>query len=186
MHPLCVFDVSFQLSFAAVFSIILLFPLFKTTYQKLKNKKFLTKACDTINVSLCAQIGTTPYMMYAFGYVSTFSLFANVFVVPLFGIVYMLLFALTLLGCIIPLLGVALYLPELCFVGLDYFSSWVSTLPMAVISIDRLLPVVLLLWAVSTFVVSDKFIAKRRIKFPVVGISLFVTTLVFVLAVVLL
>lgn len=65
--PNYLFDISFQLSFLAVFSILLLYPL-------------LGK--HAIWVSLAAQIGTMPITAYYFGRISCYSLLTNLIAIP--------------------------------------------------------------------------------------------------------
>ena len=182
LHPLYVFDISFQLSFAAVFAIILLVPLFTKLYRKWKDKKAVYAVCDTINLSLSAQIGTTPYIMRTFGYVSTFSLIVNVFIVPFFGIVYMALFVITLLSCVMPFLGWALYIPEMCFVGIDFVTSLVASIPYSTISVKVLLPIELFVWGLTLFVISDKCILDKKYKRAVATASIGLTILLLILS----
>lgn len=184
MHPLYVFDISFQLSFSAVFAIILLVPLFKKVYAKYNKKKLLYGTCETVNLSLSAQIGTTPYIMKTFGYVSTFSLIVNVIIVPFFGIVYMLLFVLTLLSCIIPFVGHALIVPEFCFIGIDWVTKLVASIPYSTLPVKTLLPIELFLWALTLFIISDKCILRKSIKHKLVPISLGITIVGLILCLV--
>ncbi len=167
-RPLYVFDLSFQLSFAAVFAIILLFPLFKSAYIRFKNKKLLTKCLDTINLSLSAQIGTTPYIIKSFNYVSTFSLIVNVIVVPIFGFVYMALFIITLLSIIFPFLGFLLYIPEICFTGINYVTGFVASIPYSTLAVNTLFPITIMLWLCFMFLVSDKCILPKVAKRAVI------------------
>lgn len=185
LHPLYVFDVSFQLSFAAVFAIILLFPLFKKVYGKWKNKKVVCSTCDTINLSLSAQIGTAPYIMRTFGYVSTYSLPVNVIIVPFFGFVYMALFVITLLSCVMPFLGWALFIPEMCFVGIDAITGFVASIPYSTIPIRSLLPIELFIWGLTMFVVSDKCILKEEIKRIASVLFICLTLIILILCLVL-
>ena len=180
MHPLYVFDISFQLSFGAVFAIILFVPLFRACYKKLQRKKLIAKAFDTLNLSLSAQIGTLPFIMKSFHYVSSFSLLVNIFIVPLFGFVYMFLFVSTLIGCIIPLFGGVLYVPELCFVAIDYITSFVASIPYSTIAVGVVVPMVIFLWFGSLFSISDKCLLNKRKKYVFSGsliYSLVLTTI---------
>lgn len=65
--PNYLFDISFQLSFLAVFSILLLYPVLG------KNVMW---------VSLAAQIGTMPITAYYFGRISCYSLLTNLIAIP--------------------------------------------------------------------------------------------------------
>jgi competence protein ComEC len=70
VNPLSLFDVGFQMSFAAVASILLFVPLFENRLWSL------------VTVSCAAQIGVAPLIAYYFGRFSTYFLLTNLVVVP--------------------------------------------------------------------------------------------------------
>lgn len=89
-NPFSVFSVSFQLSFACVFSIIAVAsPLNDISIIKLKklikNKlvyRVLNYILTCVFISLSVSIATFPISSYHFGYVSLISPIANLFIVP--------------------------------------------------------------------------------------------------------
>ena len=81
VRPLDLWNVSFQLSFAATAAIIILTPTLPYK-EGIKNKALLYVA-GLIVVSLAAQIGTLPITMYTFGQVSNYFLLTNLMVLPL-------------------------------------------------------------------------------------------------------
>ena len=88
------FDVGFQLSFAAVLSIVYIYPILKKLIDLIPERFEEIKSIDYVlslfAVSLSAQIGTLPFTAYYFGRVSFVSLLANLIVVPLSGLNVML------------------------------------------------------------------------------------------------
>ncbi len=84
------FDVGFQLSFAAVLSIVYFYPLFAAFIKRIPDWLEEIKGIDSVlklfAVSLAAQIGTLPFTAYYFGRVSVVSILANLIVVPLSGL----------------------------------------------------------------------------------------------------
>ncbi len=80
--PRSLFDVGFQLSFAAVLSIILLLPPLRRLLACDKHGKLYNYAVDIFSVSFVAQLGTLPIIWYCFGTFPLYFLFANVVVVP--------------------------------------------------------------------------------------------------------
>ncbi len=84
------FDVGFQLSFAAVISIVYFYPRLERLIKKIPERFVKIKAVDValklFAVSLAAQLGTIPFTAYYFGRVSLISLLANIPVVPLSGL----------------------------------------------------------------------------------------------------
>lgn len=74
-NPMVFYDVGFQLSYAAVASIVLLFPKLQSllTFKY----KVLNWIWDAICVSACAQFGTLPIILYTFGYFPVWFLVSN-------------------------------------------------------------------------------------------------------------
>lgn len=85
------FDVGFQLSFSAVFSMVYFYPKLNSMIKKipepLEEFKIVTPLWQLFALSLAAQIGTVPFTAYYFGQVSIVSLFANLLVVPIVGLI---------------------------------------------------------------------------------------------------
>lgn len=91
INPLWLYDISFQLSFMAVLSILFFLPrflrLFKTRHKPLKYLWGL------FMVGFAAQIGVLPLLAYAFGYVSLSGLLITpILLVPAFIIIAVTLF----------------------------------------------------------------------------------------------
>lgn len=81
VYPAYLFDVGFQLSFLAVFSIVYLYPLMSPyIYQKNKIVAFVQ---SMLCVSLAAQIGVLPLSVYYFGQIPLLFLVGNLFAIPL-------------------------------------------------------------------------------------------------------
>ena len=91
IEPKQLFDVGFQLSFSAVFSIVYFYPKLNVLIPKIPEPfeefKIMNWLWQLFAVSLAAQIGTLPFTAYYFGKVSIVSLFANLVVVPLVGVI---------------------------------------------------------------------------------------------------
>lgn len=88
-NPFYLFDVSFQLSFMAVLAILLLYPRFYRLYATTRSR-FLKYVWGIVAVSVAAQLGTAPLVMYYFSSFSVYFLLANLIIAPLvFAIMYM-------------------------------------------------------------------------------------------------
>lgn len=85
--PRQLFDPGFQLSFSAVLAIVILAPLFADYINKFNLNKTLRHFLLFISVSLAAQIGTLPFTLYYFHKLSLISFIANLFVIPMIGII---------------------------------------------------------------------------------------------------
>jgi competence protein ComEC len=81
-RPLYLFNVGFQLSFAATLGIILFFPLIKETLNRLL-PEWLSIA---LSVSFAAQLSVWPILAYHFETFSPIAPFANIIIVPLAGL----------------------------------------------------------------------------------------------------
>lgn len=87
IDPSDLFNPGFQLSFAAVFSILLVYPLIASQINKTKLPKWSKNVLLFMGVSLSAQIGTLPLTNYYFGKLSLIALLANLLVIPLIGFI---------------------------------------------------------------------------------------------------
>lgn len=84
-NPYSLFDVSFQMSFTAVLSILFFQP--KLSGLFLINNKLGRYAWDLFTVSLAAQLGVFPLVLFYFGTFPTYFFIANMFIVPLIGLI---------------------------------------------------------------------------------------------------
>lgn len=92
-NPIILYDVGFQLSYAATLAIVLFYSKIKSFFERLP--KFL---CETIAVSICAQIGVVPILALYFNKISLISIFSNILAVPLSGLIMTLGILMVLLG----------------------------------------------------------------------------------------
>lgn len=82
------FNPGFQLSFSAVFAIAVIVPALKKIINSSFMKSGLIKnILLLLAVSLSAQIGTLPFTLMYFGKFSLIGIFANLFVIPLAGLI---------------------------------------------------------------------------------------------------
>ncbi len=77
--PLYLFDISFQMSFLAVGSILLFSPFYK---NRPGQNRIYRWAKGMFLMSLAAQIGTLPLIAYYFGRISCYSLFTGFIAIP--------------------------------------------------------------------------------------------------------
>ncbi len=77
-RPMTIFSISFQLSFMATLSILLLSPILNK-----KLNKIIGPLSSLVSITLAAQIGTLPIMAYHFNQISLISLITNLLIVPM-------------------------------------------------------------------------------------------------------
>ena len=131
-NPAWLFDVGFQLSFLAVASILL---IQKPIYHLITVKSRIGKhVWGLMSVSVAAQIGTAPLVLFYFSRFSVHFLLTNLVVIPLITIILYAAVAMLLLTPFSWLqIGVAGGVKKL-LEGLNFFVRWVEQLPCA--SID--------------------------------------------------
>lgn len=89
-NPHLLFDISFQLSFAAVLAILLLVPPLREALKVYDYGVVVGYVADLVILSVVAQVGTLPLVWYHFGVFPIYFLLTNVVVVPLAFVVMML------------------------------------------------------------------------------------------------
>lgn len=95
--PRYLFDISFQLSFAAVFAILLIVPWLRRLMRADNYGVFYRYLADLFAVSIAAQIGVLPFIWYFFGEFPVYFLLANPIVVPIAFVVMWLAVVMLLL-----------------------------------------------------------------------------------------
>lgn len=88
IYPKFLFDVGFQLSYLAVFSIVYLQPILKKSYQP---KHIVTRYFfDLLTVSVAAQLGVMPLSIYYFHQFPGLFFITNLIVIPIITVVLFL------------------------------------------------------------------------------------------------
>lgn len=84
INPMSLFDVGFQMSFMAVLSILIFYPLFESVFSQeyLLSHKIVRWVWGMVSVSCAAQIGVAPLIAYYFGRFSTWFILTNFIVIP--------------------------------------------------------------------------------------------------------
>ena len=150
--PQSLFDVGFQLSFMAVLSILIvmprlprLTPVTQGTTPLWRLKWWAINAVqDLLLVSLAAQIGTLPLVLYYFHTFPTYAILLSLWVVPLAGLVLTLALLFFLFPWASNIFGDVLSaILSLMNAGLHF----VSNLPFASFQIPLTLPTVVLLYS---------------------------------------
>jgi len=134
VNPFMLFDAGFQLSFLAVLGIVLFYSrilaFFRFVPRNRLQRFWGTKLLPLLIVSFTAQLGTLPLTLYYFHRLPTYSLLANLVVIPLVFVSVALGFALISLGPIWPFLGSVLAVPvKYLLTCLIQFVTFFSRLP---------------------------------------------------------
>lgn len=168
VSPNLIFSLSFQLSFAAMASIILLSPRFA-----LPLRNGITGSLQkTFVVTLAATIGTTPLIAYYFHYITGIGVLSNLVAVPLFGLLLMPLVVIGIVTNLIYLpLGIFIWRAAAAVVsGLIYFITAASNLfgTLIIHFAPSAFELILILAVIGTIILWSK-LPYRRILILLLG-----------------
>lgn len=104
VFPLSALDLGFLMSFFCVLSILTISPWL----SKLLRKVFPKVVADSFAVSIGVEIGILPFLANMFSNFNFLSFFVNLIVVPIFSVLYPILFVATLITTILPFFGFVL------------------------------------------------------------------------------
>jgi competence protein ComEC len=143
-NPLTIYSVSFQLSFCATLGILLFYGIVQD-----KLKVFPRSLRSLAAVTIGAQLGTMPIMAYHFQQLSLISVFANLFIVPILGIVI----SMASLSILVSIMSTTLASGINHFLnGMLTYIYWIveicSNIPYANIKIDNIGPAVIIVYYV--------------------------------------
>jgi len=172
-----VYDVGFQLSYVAVFSIVFFHP---SIYGIFYFKYWIPDQIWTLlSVSMAAQIGTLPLLLHYFHQFPTWFLLANLMVIPLVTLILYLTFIVFAVAPVIPLLGKLMTL-VLYWAGQGMLFSvhFVERLPYSIL--DGLYPSDLTLCLIVLFAISiTLFILYKNSKALIAALVLIIALLTF-------
>ena len=129
VNPLLLWDISFQLSFLAVASILIFNnDILKAYTPHTKIGKYIW---ESISISIAAQIGTAPIIIYYFERFSCYFAATNLVIIPLSTIIIAGAAIAWILTIIYPSFAI-MFLP-LAYIAniMDKFVEWISKLPYA-------------------------------------------------------
>jgi competence protein ComEC len=144
IHPSIINDIGFQLSYAAVLSILIYEPII-SKWIFTKNKS-LTYLWNMVSITLAAQILTTPIVLFHFKQFPLLFLITNMVAVPLSSIV--LLLAIALCGAsflLLPTSGMA-SLIHICLVLMNTYIEKIASIHFNTIQLSTSLSISICLY----------------------------------------
>lgn len=176
--PEAIENIGFQLSFAAVTGIALL-------YAPIKQKMgFLGSAISsTIAVSVSATLGTMPLMLYHFSRLSVYALLANIIILPMVSIALITALISVIICTVSPIAATVLsFIPRVFFSAITYFAKAIASLPLSELSIPRSSIIFTILCYVSMIVLSPYCFAQKRNKLMFASGSLLIGIIALIFA----
>lgn len=169
INPYLLFDLGFQLSYSAVFSIVLLQEHIVKLWTPASNIIFWI--WQLIAISIAAQIGTAPFSIYYFHQFPNLFIITNIIVIPAAYIVIALgiiVLIFSFIPVISALLGKAL---SYFLFGLNYSITYIEQLPFAV-SRDLYISTSIFLISILLIISISIWLIKRNRKLIFVNLSL--------------
>lgn len=174
INPAQLFTLGFQLSFAAVLGIALLYSSIKKALKALPNS-----ISSSVAVSLSAQLGVTPVSAAAFGNIQLVAVLANLPIVPLASFVTVGSLVSCLIAAIVPPAGeAAAWVIGQTVWLMQEISSFLAGIPFAQINIPPPSELAIITWLVALFAASPFYLADKKAKL-ITTAGLFALALVF-------
>lgn len=129
ISPITLFSVSFQLSFLCIFAIIAFAPTINTLFDKIRCPKFLS---SVLSISIATTIAILPVCLNVFAEVSLLGILANIFVLPIFSITYVLMFLTIVFTSVLPSVGVLLLVPNMFLHIIKVIANFFASVPFGV------------------------------------------------------
>lgn len=176
--PMSLFYASFQLSFLCIFAIIAIAPSLESFLKKIKLPKFLS---TSLAISIATNIAILPICFNVFTKVSLLGILANIFVLPIFSITYVLLFVILIISLILKFMGFLLFIPNLFLQVIKIIANLISSIPFGifrVFNVSYWSLVVLILSALSIHFLMIK-ISLKSIVSSMLAVIVFVIFVVY-------
>lgn len=172
--PWALFDLSFQMSFAAVLGIILFMnPILRAFKPR---GKISGRLCSAAALSVSANVLLLGLTASVFGTFAVYFLPANLIAVPYVSLIYFLAVPTAFLSTFIPFMGYLLIPIGYLTQGFILFSGAVSALPGAVAAVEMPFAASIV-WSFGWVFVSDVNLLNKRIKTVTCGVCLALFTL---------
>ncbi len=178
-NPFALFQIGFQLSYAAVFSILFFFDKIHNLISP--RNWILQKLWSLVAVSLSAQIGTIPFTLFYFQQFPTYFLLTNIVLIPLVSVAIYLAIALAVFSWLPTVASLLGWLFKKCIGFMNASVAGIESLPGSVISNLHITTfefvVLLMMLAVVVLIFSE-----RRAGVVIAGLGLsvvFATSLLY-------
>jgi len=159
--PSIIFDIGFQLSFAAVFGIIVYEPLL---YRLISCRNFfIDRIWQLFTVSCAAQFATMPLTLYYFHQFPVYFWLTNLFVVPLVSLIICVAGLFLLCSSIYPLMNFVGHVLEILLNILYHAVSFTEILPFAVVENIVINKLQALLMVLIILMIALFFLNRRKI-----------------------
>jgi len=169
------FKPGFQLSFSAVFVILLAAPVLSRMLPDSLRYRWSGRLVNIIGISLIVQLGLYPLLAYYFGEFSLVGPLANALVVPALGVSVPYAMMLLPLSAVAPNLGKMLNRPnEWLLAGLDEIVRFASGLEGTWMRVQLDSPILFPIWIAGVLLIASLAVPNLRWKMLVLLLGLLV------------
>lgn len=166
INPADIFDIGFQLSFTAVYIILLTSPTITRYLPPRIRFSWYGMPVMVIIISLLVQAGLFPLLVYYFDEFSIAGPIANAVVIPFLTFAVPVALFLLPVAIIFPAISQILNMPVQLFLeSLLYFVKWTSALEWSWIQVNQSSPFFFLIWLFAIFSIAAWTIPNLRWKY---------------------
>jgi len=165
INPGDLFTIGFQLSFAAVYVILLTAPVISRQLPAWIQYRWYGQPLMVVVISFIVQLGLFPLLAYHFGEFSIVGPLANAFVVPVLGLAVPLALLLLPLGMVFPNIAQTFNVPiEYFLQTLDWFVDMTANWPWSWVQVHIESLLFFAIWTTLIFLIAALPIPKMRWK----------------------
>jgi len=164
INPLCIFDVSFLMSFSCVLGIAM---LYKSIYSALRKIKIHNVIASSLAVSMSTTVSLIILMSFYFKSLSIISILANVILIPLFTIAFVHTFIITMISVIIPYVAYLLFPINYLFNFIVFVANIFANTPLSNITTIGINYIAIIVYFVLLVLIGKLCSAKGQYKFAI-------------------
>ncbi len=173
INPLCIYDISFLMSFACALGIILFSKPISIALQKAKITKRVADAIALSSATLISLIFISAYYFHNF---NAISLIANILLIPVFTIAFSIVFVVSLLSLIFSSITVILSPINYIFDFINVVATVLGNLKYANLTTIQFNFIVIPIYFILLFIISRICVARDKnkviISLPILAIML--------------
>ncbi len=159
INPFNFLNAGFQLSFLCVFSILSLSPIL----SKIFAKKLPLSIANSLAVSISAFIGTFIVLVKIYGFFNPLSIVFNMLLIPVFSVLFIVIFVFNLVACLIPPLSFINQVPNFLLTIYGTVVNFLSKIP-SVITLNNLGTTCLISFIIFIFIAGNFCLFKKLTK----------------------
>ncbi|HZK43854.1 MAG TPA: DNA internalization-related competence protein ComEC/Rec2 [Syntrophomonadaceae bacterium] len=175
LDPYAPFKIAFQLSFAATWGLVYLYPIIKNSLP------FENKAIDYILIPLCAQIPTVPLIAYHFNLFTPISIITNVLLGYIIGLIVILGFTAIVVLIFSSLLFSFITIPIGALINLVLFSNHLLVnIPGAYMRVATPSMIVIMIYYIGLALIIYQLVKGWNRKIFITGVLLIAMHLIII------